>query len=67
MSDAMSELAHANWIEGKDRRLEVLSAAPLVLSTPTGLLADQRITNTKDLYVRNIQDLAEGMTIEPLP
>jgi sulfite oxidase len=54
-------------IEGKDRRLEVLSAVPLVLSTPVGLLAEQTITDKKYLFVRNIQDLAEGMTLEPLP
>jgi sulfite oxidase len=57
----------APWIEGKDRRLEVMSAVPLVLSTPVGLLAEHRITDKKYLFVRNIQDLAEGMTIEPLP
>jgi sulfite oxidase len=57
----------AGWLKGKDRRLEVLSAAPLVLSTPVGLLAEQTITDKKYLFVRNIQDLAEGMTIEPLP
>jgi sulfite oxidase len=55
------------WIEGKDRRLEVMSAVPLVLSTPVGLLAEQTITDKKYLFVRNIQDLAKGMTIEPLP
>ena len=57
----------AALIEGKDRRLEVLSAVPLVLSTPVGLLAQQSITDKKYLFVRNIQDLAEGMTLEPLP
>jgi sulfite oxidase len=57
----------AQWIEGKDRRLEVMSAVPLVLSTPVGLLAEQRITHKKYLFVRNIQDLAKGMTLEPLP
>jgi len=55
------------WIEGKDRRLEVMSAVPLVLSTPVGLLAEQTITDKKYLFVRNIQDLAKGMTLEPLP
>jgi sulfite oxidase len=55
------------WIEGKDRRLEVMSAVPLVLSTPVGLLAEQRITDKKHLFVRNIQDLAKGMTLKPLP
>jgi sulfite oxidase len=57
----------APWIEGKDRRLEVMSAVPLVLSTPVGLLAEQNITDKKYLFVRNIQDLAKGMTLEPLP
>jgi sulfite oxidase len=55
------------WIEGKDRRLEVMSAVPHVLSTPVGLLAENRITDKKYLFVRNIQDLAKGMTLEPLP
>jgi hypothetical protein len=57
----------AAWIEGKDRRLEVMSVVPLVLSTPVGLLAEQTITDKKYLFVRNIQDLAKGMTLEPLP
>jgi sulfite oxidase len=57
----------APWIEGKDERLEVMSAVPLVLSTPVGLLAEQRITDKKYLFVRNIQDLPKGMTLEPLP
>jgi sulfite oxidase len=57
----------APWIEGKDRRLEVMSAVPLVLSTPVSLLAEHQITDKKYLFVRNIQDLAEGMTLEPLP
>jgi sulfite oxidase len=56
----------APWIEGKDRRLEVMSGTPHVLSTPVGLLAGQRITDKKYLFVRNIQDLARGMTMEPL-
>jgi sulfite oxidase len=57
----------SGWIEGKDTRLEVMSAVPLVLSTPVGLLAENRITDKKYLFVRNIQDLAAGMTMEPLP
>jgi hypothetical protein len=52
---------------GKDRRLEVMSGVPSVLSTPVGLLAEQRITDKKYLFVRNVQDLAKGMTMEPLP
>ena len=57
----------SSFDRGKDRRLELLSAVPLVLSTPVGLLAEQIITDKKYLFVRNIQDLAEGMTLEPLP
>ena len=67
MSEASKEDQGATWIEGKDRRLEVLSEAPLVLATPISLLAGQRITDKHRLYVRNIQDLAEGHTLEPRP
>lgn len=55
------------WIEGKDRRLEVLSPAPLVLSTPVSLLAGKRITDKESMFVRNIQDLAEAHSLEPRP
>jgi len=44
-----------------------MSAAPLVLSTPVHLLAENRITDKKYLFVRNIQDLVEGMAMEPVP
>ena len=54
-------------VEGKDSRLELLSADPLVLSTPVELLAEHRVTDKKYLFVRNVQGLAAGMTIEPLP
>jgi sulfite oxidase len=54
-------------MKGKDPRLEVLSAAPLVLQTPVSLLAGQRITDKQYLFVRNVQDLAEGLTLEPQP
>ena len=57
----------ADWIDGVDRRLEVMSPVPLVLSTPVGLLGEHRITPKEYLFIRNIQDLAEGMTMEPLP
>jgi hypothetical protein len=67
MSDAEKAREGSGWIEGIDRRLEVMSTAPLVLSTPVGLLAENRITDKKVLFVRNIQDMAEGMTMEPLP
>jgi DMSO/TMAO reductase YedYZ molybdopterin-dependent catalytic subunit len=67
MSDEKTQKAHEDWIEGIDKRMEVMSAVPLVLSTPVSLLAESRITDKKYLFVRNIQDLAEGMTMEPLP
>ncbi len=54
-------------LAGKDRRLEVLSAAPLVLQTPVRLLAGQRITDKQYLFVRNVQDRAEALTLEPQP
>lgn len=67
MSVATKQQEVSGWIEGIDKRLEVMSAVPLVLSTPVSLLAEQRITDKKYLFVRNIQDLAEGMTMEPVP
>jgi sulfite oxidase len=67
MNDEKTKQAHENWIEGIDPRLEVMSAVPLVLSTPVHLLADNRITDKKYLFVRNIQDLSVGMTMEPVP
>ena len=63
----MARKKRPGWIEGIDPRLEVMSAVPLVLSTPVPLLAENRITDTKYLFVRNIQDLREGMTMEPVP
>ena len=66
-SVAKEKIEDKDWIEGIDRRMEVMSAAPLVLSTPVSLLAENRITDKSVLFVRNIQDLAEGMTLEPLP
>ena len=55
------------WLEGKDTRITVLSKEPLVLETPVSLLAGQRITGKQFLFVRNIQDLAQGLTLEPMP
>jgi len=43
--DEKTKQAHENWIEGIDPRLEVMSAVPLVLSTPVSLLAEDRITD----------------------
>jgi hypothetical protein len=45
-------LEAADWIEGIDPRLEVMSPKPLVLSTPVRLLAENRITDKKYLFVR---------------
>ncbi len=67
MSDAKKKIEDSDWIEGIDPRLEVMSAVPLVLSTPVSLLAENRITDKKYLFVRNIQDLDVGMTMEPVP
>jgi DMSO/TMAO reductase YedYZ molybdopterin-dependent catalytic subunit len=66
MSDA-KKIETADWIDGVDPRLDVMSPAPLVLSTPVGLLGEHRITPKEYLFVRNIQDMAEGMTMAPLP
>jgi DMSO/TMAO reductase YedYZ molybdopterin-dependent catalytic subunit len=55
------------WIVGKDRRLEVLSPAPLVLSTPVSLLAGKRITDKESMFVRNIQDVVEAHSLESRP
>jgi DMSO/TMAO reductase YedYZ molybdopterin-dependent catalytic subunit len=65
--DVKKEHKAATWIEGKDTRMTVLSEAPLVLETPVRLLAGQRITDKQVLFVRNIQDLGEGLTLEPRP
>jgi DMSO/TMAO reductase YedYZ molybdopterin-dependent catalytic subunit len=67
MSDEMIQKAKENWIDGVDPRLEVMNAVPLVLSTPVPLLAENRITDKSVLFIRNIQDLDEGMTMDPLP
>ncbi len=67
MIDAKTEQVSPAWIEGIDPRLEVLSAAPLVLQTPVGLLAGQRITDKEFLFVRNCQDLDEALTMDAMP
>ena len=54
------------WIDGVDARMEVLSAAPLVLQTPVELMAGHRITDKGVLFVRNCQDLDEAMTLDPV-
>jgi sulfite oxidase len=69
MSEALKEKETESpaWIEGIDPRLEVMSAVPLVLSTPVHLLAENRITPKEYVFVRNIQDLPGAMTMAPLP
>jgi hypothetical protein len=67
MSKAQKKNEGPDWITGIDPRLEVMSGVPLVLSTPVSLLAENRITDKKYLFVRNIQDMDEGMTMEPVP
>ena len=66
MSDAGTVPQPTSSLEGKDGRLEVLSAKPLVLQTPLELLAGRRITETPYLYVRNVEDLHDAMTIRPI-
>jgi sulfite oxidase len=66
MSDAKND-RESGWIEGIDPRLEVLSAEPLVLQTPVELLAGRRITDKSALFVRNCQDLATALTLDPVP
>ncbi len=54
-------------IQGVDPRLEVLSVSPLVLSTPLDLLGAQGVTETAAVFVRNVHDLPQCMTLEPVP
>ena len=42
-SDVKTGADSTDWIEGIDRRMEVMSPKPLVLSTPVKLLAENRI------------------------
>jgi DMSO/TMAO reductase YedYZ molybdopterin-dependent catalytic subunit len=54
-------------LEGKDPSMAVLSESPLVLETPLSRLVGERITDKRHLFVRDVQDLDAGLTIEPLP
>ncbi len=56
-----------DWIEGKDKRLGILSEAPLVLETPHSLLGEHAVTPKNVLFVRNIHHMSEGLTLDPLP
>jgi hypothetical protein len=62
-----SERGSSTMDRGERQKARSYVGTPHVLSTPVGLLAEQRITDKKYLFVRNIQDLAKGMTMEPLP
>jgi sulfite oxidase len=53
--------------EGKDPGMIVLSEHPLVLETPLSLLARERITDKRRLFVRDVQDLDGGLTTRSLP
>jgi sulfite oxidase len=52
-------------IAGKDARLVVHTARPAVFETPAELLAQNQITPTPLLFVRNNQHPADAATIEP--
>jgi DMSO/TMAO reductase YedYZ molybdopterin-dependent catalytic subunit len=59
--------AAGSLIDGKDQRLVILSGQPVVLETPHSLLAGHAITPASILFVRDIQDLPGGMTLDPMP
>ncbi len=65
--EEQEKIARQNWMEGKDPSMEVMNAVPLVLSTPVQLLNKSRITEKSVVFVRNIQDLDIGMTMQPIP
>lgn len=54
-------------IEGVNPRMEMLSVSPLVLSTPLDLLGAPGVTETSAVFVRNVHDLPQCMTMEPVP
>jgi sulfite oxidase len=54
-------------IEGKDKRLTILSETPLVMETPHSLLAGHTVTPKQVLFVRNVQPLPEGLALQSLP
>lgn len=54
------------WVEGKDKRLKVLEAAPLVLETPLSLLESHRVTPKEHLFVRNNVDFPEALRLAPV-
>lgn len=57
----------AQLIRGKDKRLLVLKPYPAVLETPLPLLAEDRLTPTSLLFVRNNAQPKVAATIDPWP
>ena len=57
----------AVMIPGKDPGLRMHTASPLVMETPLELLAQDSVTPTSKLFVRNNFDFAEGLTLDPRP
>lgn len=53
-------------VEGKDPRLKVVEAEPLSLETPIPILAENRVTPSKYLFVRNNQEFPRSRTLKPL-
>ena len=62
---AADKLAAEVLVPGKDPRLIVHTSAPVVIETPTVLLAESQITPTPLIFVRNVQPHAEAATIKP--
>lgn len=54
-------------LDGKDPRMIVLSEHPLVLEPPLSLLARERVTDIRRLFVRDVQDLDSSLTTKPVP
>jgi sulfite oxidase len=52
-------------VAGKDPRLVVHTASPIVLETPAELLGAAQVTPASLLFVRNVQDLAGSATLAP--
>lgn len=62
---AADKLAAEVLVPGKDPRLIVHTSAPVVIETPTVLLAESQVTPTPLIFVRNVQPHAEAATIKP--
>ena len=62
---AMIDHGKSRLIEGKDPRLEALSAAPLVLSTPIELMKGQRIIGKTDCSSATSRTWQRRHTLDP--